>query len=159
MWELLQRFRALDSEARKIFFRAAALLPVIALSLRIRGFRATQTSLLRYLPRPNHSPQEQPTISKNDLDHCRLTARMVDAATRHAWLSSTCLEKSLVVWWLLARQGIGSQLRIGARKVDAKFEAHAWVECEGVAISEPQDGHRHYAPFDEALSAVPEARP
>jgi hypothetical protein len=35
----------LDSEARAVFLRAAALLPIVRLSLRMRGFRATQRSL------------------------------------------------------------------------------------------------------------------
>jgi hypothetical protein len=77
---------------------------------------------------------------------------MVLAAARHSPVSSTCLERSLSLWWLLARQGIVAQLRIGVRKEGEKFAAHAWVEHEGTAVGEPEDTHVHYAAFAEEMS-------
>jgi len=76
---------------------------------------------------------------------------MVNAAIGHVWRASTCLEKSLALWWLLGHQGIASQLRIGARKLNNKFEAHAWVERDGTTLSDSQQEHRHYAAFDAAF--------
>ena len=140
----------MDAEARGIFLRAAAVLPVISVSLKMRGFRATQKFLLRSLPIARQTSQENSIRIVRDLKRTELTARMVNAAIRHVWRASTCLEKSLALWWLLGRQGIASQLRIGARKLEGKFEAHAWVERDGAALSEPQE-HRHYATFDAAF--------
>ena len=80
-----------------------------------------------------------------------LTVRMVRAAVRHSVGHPSCLEESLALWWLLGRQGIASELRIGVRKHDEKFEAHAWVERKGVAVNEPESLHEHYAAFDAAL--------
>jgi len=141
----------MDAEARGIFLRAAAVLPVISVSLKMRGFRATQKFLLRSLPIARQTSQENSIRIVRDLKRTELTARMVNAAIRHVWCASTCLEKSLALWWLLGRQGIASQLRIGARKLEGKFEAHAWVERDGAALSEPQQEHRHYATFDAAF--------
>jgi hypothetical protein len=76
---------------------------------------------------------------------------MVNAAVRNLWRRATCLEKSLAIWSLLGRQGVASQLRIGARNDNGKFEAHAWVEHNGIAINEPENLHRHYATFDTAF--------
>lgn len=78
---------------------------------------------------------------------------MVRAAVRHAMSESTCLEESLALWWLLGRQGIAARVRIGARKVNEQFEAHAWVECGGAALNDPGDLHRHYAAFDAMFLA------
>ena len=155
MWERLQRFSSLDPEARGIFLRAAVLLPVISVSLKIRGFRATQEFLLRFLPHPQRISQGSSDRLLADIERTRLTVRMVNAAVRHAWRSPTCLEKSLALWWLLGRQDIASELRIGARKVQDEFEAHAWVERQGVAVNDPEHLHRHYAPFDDAVSSIP----
>jgi len=84
---------------------------------------------------------------------------MVRAAVRHSLGHPTCLEESLGLWWLLGRRGISSELRIGVRKHNEKFEAHAWVEREGTAVNEPQGLHEHYAAFDaELLSVPPEPR-
>jgi len=155
MWERLRRFSSLDPEARGTFLRAALLLPLISVSLKVRGFRATQESLLRFLGHPQQASQEDSTRLLFDDERTRLTVRMVNAAVRYAWCSSTCLEKSLALWWLLERHGIASELRIGARKIDGKFEAHAWVERQGIAVDHPDDLHRHYAPFDGTLSSSP----
>ena len=152
MWERLQRFSLLTAEARGIFLRAAVLLPVISASLRIRGFRATQEFLLRFLPLDRQASRDgDMACVQRDQDGTQLIARMVNAAVRHAWSAATCLEKSLALWWLLRRRRIPCELRIGARKTGGKFEAHAWVERGGVALNEPQQEHRHYATFDAAF--------
>jgi len=135
--------------ARKMFFRAAVVLPAISLSLKMRGFRATQQALQNLsIPskKEKRSGQRVP-----DGERVKLAARMVNAAARHGLGQSSCLERSLALWWLLRQEGIASSVRIGARKTDGKFEAHAWVECEGVALDEPHQEHRHYATFDAAF--------
>jgi hypothetical protein len=154
MWERLQRFSALDSEARGIFLRAAVLLPLISLGLRIRGFRATQQGLQTFSffsKAKKHLPE-----NGDARERVGLSVRMVNAAARHGWGRPTCLEKSLALWWLLRRQGITSSVRIGARTLGGKLEAHAWVECEGVALNEPGGEHRHYATFDAAFPQQPQ---
>jgi|ERR1700693_1287627 len=155
MWERLRRFSSLDPEARGTFLRAALLLPLISVSLKVRGFRATQGTLVRFLEPPQQVSQEDSARLLSDDERTRITVRMVNAAVRHVWRSSTCLEKSLVLWRLLKRHGIASELRIGARKIDGKFEAHAWVEHQGIAVADSDDLHRHYAPFDGTVSTIP----
>jgi hypothetical protein len=61
---------------------------------------------------------------------------------------ANCLEQSLVIWWILRRQGLGCELRIGVRKQGSHFEAHAWVECQGVALNEENDVYQRFAPFN-----------
>jgi transglutaminase superfamily protein len=154
MWERLRRFSALERPAQKFFLRAIVLLPLVALSLRWRGFRATQAALQRFLSNANLEP-DAALVSKVAV----ATANMVDAADRHGLVHPSCLAKSLTLWWLLARQGIPSQLRIGIRKQKEKFEAHAWVERDGAALNEPDEHHHHYAAFDAALFALPPEEP
>jgi hypothetical protein len=138
----------MDADARGIFLRATAVLPVISISLKMRGFGATQEFLLRSFPIAPQTSQQDSIHVVGALKRTELTSRMVNAAIGHVWRASTCLEKSLALWWLLGRQGIACEVRIGARKRGGKFEAHAWLERDGVAINEPQQEHRHYAAFD-----------
>lgn len=149
MWEPLQRFRAMEPNARGLFLRAAVLLPLISLSLRLRGFRSTQASLQKHIT--GAAPKR---YDSTDLAKAECTARMVRAAADRSIGGATCLERSLVLWWLLERQGIASSVRIGARKIGPKFEAHAWVECDGLALNEPDEVHEHYAAFDEAFPVI-----
>jgi len=150
MWERFRRFNALERPAQKLFLRALLLLPLVALSLRWRGFRATQASLKLLLT--NARPESGADIAYKD---AALAARMVNAADGHGIVHPSCLAKSLTLWWLLGQQGIPSQLRIGIRKEAEKFEAHAWVECDGAALNEPDERHHHYAAFDAAFSSLP----
>lgn len=157
MREHLRRFRALEPAARGIFVRAALLLPLVHVSLRLRGFRATQTSLQRSVPDSTKTPDAVAADVAALLQAAKRIARMVRAAARYLWQSSTCLESSLALWWLLARQGIEAEIRIGARKIAGKFEAHAWVEVGGVALNEAEHVHRHYTVFEAEFSSLPEA--
>jgi len=150
MWERFRRFSALERPAQSLFLRALVLLPVVSLSLRWRGFRATQAALQRFLPNSKAKAK-----SPNAWERAKLTAHMVYAADRHGLVHPTCLALSLTLRWLLERQGIESHLRVGIRKENGKFEAHAWVERDGVALNEPEKHHHHYAAFDAALSSLP----
>jgi hypothetical protein len=131
-----------------MFLRAAVLLPVISVSLKIRGFGGTQKALQNFLPSKTGKGIDN---NATGAERVRLAVRMVNAAARHGLGRPTCLEKSLALWWLLRREGTVSRVRIGARKAAGKFEAHAWVERDGVALNEPGDEHQHYASFDAAF--------
>jgi len=154
MWERLRRFSALERPAQELFLRAVVLLPLVALSLRWRGFKTTQAALQRFLSKAN--PESDGVLAGKDV---AVTARMVNAADRHGLVHPSCLAKSLTLWWLLGRQGIPSHLRIGIRKEKEKFEAHAWVECDGTALNEPDEHHHHYSAFDGAFSSPPPEGP
>lgn len=152
MWEKLRRFRRLDGPARGIFLRAAIALPIVSQSVRWRGFRATQGTLQKLgVPGRKRAP--------HDSSSAAVTARMVRAAVRHGLGHPSCLAESLTLWWLLARQGIPSEIRIGVRKQISNLEAHAWVESDGIVLNEPEGRHRHYAAFEsEFPPAAPEKR-
>jgi transglutaminase superfamily protein len=150
MWERLRRFRALEQPAQKLFLSAALLLPFVSLQLKIRGFVATRAMLESRL-KTRELTQDNAGIEARTAR----TVRMVLAAKRYAWGKASCLEESIVLWYLLGRQGIESALRIGIRKDDGKFDAHAWVERDGVALNQPDAHHEHYAAFDAEFTSRP----
>ena len=71
-------------------------------------------------------------------------ARVVDMASRYTPVSNTCLHRSLALWWLLRRRGFDSSLRLGMRRHDGRFEAHAWVEHGGVILNDHQAAAHDY---------------
>jgi hypothetical protein len=151
MWEPFQRYRALDPEARKLFGRSVTLLPLIALSLRFRGFKKTKEALQKKLSLI--SPQQRPKQKAAEM--VQRTCRMVRAGAHYGVVHPTCLEESLALWYLLQKQSLPAGLRIGVRKLPEKFEAHAWVEYEGVALNQAEEVHQHYAVFDSEISDLP----
>ncbi len=154
MWKAFQRYRALDRESRKLFQRAAVLLALIVVSLRLRGFNKTKQSLdglLSFGAPAKHSEHIPQALDRS--------CRMVSAAAHYGPVRPTCLSESLALWFLLRHQDIPASLRIGVRKTATKFEAHAWVEFDGVALNQPDEHHRHYSAFDRAFSAAPGEQP
>lgn len=122
------------------------MIPFLSFLLHLRGFGYT-----RRLLQKRYGAHVYPPAVPND-PCVVLTSRMVLAAARRTPFKVTCLERSLALWSLLARQRIPAQLRIGVRKDGEKFAAHAWVEHAGVAVGEPEDMHTHYSPFAEEMS-------
>jgi hypothetical protein len=151
MWKLLQRFSALDKGAQRLFLCATVLIPMISASLRLRGLRATQATLGRFLlTAANPHEQAKGNMAK---DAARI-AHMVHAAARYGLVRPTCLESSLALWWFLGRQGIESSLRIGTRKTASGLEAHAWVEFGGNPLDETGDALPDYTPFDAVFPVL-----
>jgi hypothetical protein len=149
MWERLRRFRALERPAQSLLLQAICLLPIVALSLRWRGFLKTQAMLERFLSigtALNDSAEVDSRVA--------MTAHLVSVAGWSGPLHPSCLAKSLTLRWLLMRQGIAADLRIGIRKENEKMAAHAWVERNGTALNEPEEHHRHYAAFEAEFSSM-----
>lgn len=151
MLENLRRFNALERPAQKLFLQALAGLPLVSLTLKWRGFTKTRAALQKIA-----STADSPLAPDFAKQRAALTSRLVNSADRHGVVHPSCLAKSLTLWWLLGRQGIASELRIGIRKEKDKFEAHAWVERDGIPLNEPEQAHRHYSAFDAAFASWPE---
>jgi hypothetical protein len=140
-----QKFRRLPWSAQKLFLQALCLLPLISLAIRLFSFRRTQLALQRALPVGKMRGQN------SDARLVQQTARMVRAAADHGPFHGNCLRQSVVLWWLLRRQGIDSELRIGVRTAEARFEAHAWIEWCGRALNERADVRLRFAAFEAPI--------
>ncbi len=147
-WSRYWRLSALE---RGLLWRALVLLPLTTMALRVLGFRRWHAALARLAPLgPSPEVKSAPSFAKR----AQLTTRMVQAASQDSLCRANCLEQSIVLWWLLRRQGISSELRIGVCKADDGVAAHAWVELAGAVLNEAQDVHQHYAAFDRAIVAA-----
>jgi hypothetical protein len=149
-----RRFAALSVTEQTVVLRAAVWLSATWFGLRVCGFRRWQNFLARFTPEI-----AQPAAPDRDLSPQALqTARLHAAAARHLFFHTNCLERALVLAFLLRRLGIAADLRFGARKQAARLEAHAWVEYRGVPLDEDLGEHRHFLPF-EGLKPLLETLP
>ena len=144
-----QKFRGLPWPAQKLFLQALCLLPLVSLAIRLFSFRRTQMALLRALPAGKIPGQNF------DARWVHQTVRMVRAAADHGPFHGNCLRQSVALWWLLRRQGIDSELRIGVRKTDARLEAHAWIEWRGRALNQGTDMRQRFAAFEKPFLSAP----
>jgi Transglutaminase-like superfamily len=144
-----QTFSRLTGRERGIVLEAAAGLTATWVGLRLLGFRRWRSLLQLTVPRNTE------ILSEND-SHSTAAGvlRMEEAAARNLFVTTNCLEQSLVLWWLLRRRGIAADLQIGARKSEQRFEAHAWVEFCGIALNSGGEDHLHFAPFEESATWI-----
>ena len=115
----------------------------VALALRWVGFRR----VYGFLEPGTGTTRPAAGDEIQDADQARVLALLVRGAAVWSLHDPTCLHRSLTLWWLLGRQGIASELRIGVRKERGRFEAHAWVERQGVALNDGLDVGSRFAAF------------
>lgn len=140
MGSRLRRWFALPPAERWLFLRLLLGLPVIAGLLRVFGYVRTQ-SLLRRLS--GRRPLRAGTIE--DLQRAERLAALTALAGKRGLLAVTCLRQALLLDWLLRRRGLASEIRLGVRKRDGDFDAHAWVELAGVALGQADLRHQAFA--------------
>ena len=140
------RWTSLSGHERGIFSRAFILLPLVTISLKTIGFRRTQAWLALKTFRAFAPPVEQ---TRSEVWR---TTHLVRSARKWQILHGTCLSHSLVLWRLLRRQGIDSDIRIGVRRgTSGGVEAHAWIEWNGEVLNDCADVAARYIPFSGAI--------
>jgi Transglutaminase-like superfamily len=93
------------------------------------------------------------SFSRDHISMAEAAYAVVSMVARNIpWGLVTCLPRSLTLWWLLRRQGIESELRIGVRRDGERIVAHAWVVCQGMAIGETE--HEQFVSFESPALAT-----
>ena len=144
MMRRLRQFRELSFFEKKVLFLSILALPGIALLLSTLGYNKTKALLSRFMPGASllHLPQGDEIARAHSL------ARIVHIAARHNILKTNCLKQSLLLWVLLGRRRLYSEIRIGVQKdAGRQFNAHAWVECNGEPLIDSRDTINKFSAF------------
>ena len=142
-WRKLVKLSRLSGRERRLLVSAFFRLLAVDLTLRTMGFARAR----RWLggggaARPPEPPgaERWPEVER--------VAWAVGVAAAHHLYPMRCLARSLAIQGLLARRGVGCELRIGVRKDETgTFRAHAWIECQGRAVTEAEGIEERYAPL------------
>jgi Transglutaminase-like superfamily len=151
MIERCKRFQRLSAFEQGMVLEAAGGLLATWAGLRVIGFRRWERVLAVFAAPASATGSGH---GKSVEEPALLIARMEDAAARNLFLHTNCLERSLVLWWLLRRRGIEAVLRIGVRKDSHRFEAHAWVELDSEVLNGTSEEHRHFVPFEKPILSM-----
>ena len=65
-------------------------------------------------------------------DHTRRIFNKIRKSKKYL---GNCLSTTLVLWFILQRQGVFSKIVIGVKKQSTLLKAHAWLEIEGVPLN------------------------
>lgn len=129
-----------DPRAALALRLSVVLLPLVALSLRGFGFP--------YVVRVIGQVGRLRRHGGGTVEQAEAIVRAIDRANRTlSPIFAACLARSLTAWALLRWFGFAAELRIGARLLVGSFDAHAWVEWEGVVLGEDEDVQHIYAAF------------
>ena len=135
-----RKLAGLSWDDRRTLARAAAMLVHVKLTLPSVDFRTER-----------EAATVGARIAEATRARARAVARLVGIASSRVPLRVACLHRSIVLWRLLRRRGIPCELRLGAGTNGGPFEAHAWVECAGVALNEGAAHLSRYRPFGQAV--------
>jgi hypothetical protein len=137
------RLRSLDAAQWRVLLVSIVLVPLIELSLRLRGFGWTA----RQLASRSDAPARLPDVAEG-----RATAEAVAIVAGRRLVGARCLGRSLVLWFLLRRQGIDADLLIGTAGAEGgRLPAHAWVQVAGVPVNDVADVGERFGSFGVPL--------
>lgn len=143
MLRKISRFRRLSPLDRAILIQALVILPIIQVRLRTLGFKRAIAPLIQ-----TGDNKPLPSRQASRLQALR-TAHLMHLAAKHGLVRGNCLSRALALLWLLRKQGMEGELRIGVRKAEGQLLAHAWIEVSGQPLAERGDVTLKYAPFEK----------
>ncbi|MDP1738025.1 MAG: lasso peptide biosynthesis B2 protein [Caulobacter sp.] len=118
-------FLALNGDDRRLLVEAGLRLVAAWVALRIFPFARVVASIR---PRPG-------VAMARDAGLVRRVRWAVEVAARRLPTVLTCLPQALAASWMLQARGLGPRLHYGvASSGDEGFEAHAWVELDGMPV-------------------------
>jgi hypothetical protein len=138
-----QQFRRLPRADRDLLLRIAFLVPLTEVALHAIGFKRV-LACLRLLAVAKKPAMNHPAEVWR---HTRCVLLFAEQSP----FPGKCLARSLVLWYLLQRRGIQTELRFGVQRQAGQFLAHAWLEYDSQPL-EPT-GHS-FEPFAGPIVAA-----
>lgn len=146
------KLSALTGPERRLLFVGLVATPFVAAGLAIFGYRRMHAAMARR-SRPRNA---RFSTAQSAEARARSAARIVAIVAGRGPVRATCLRRSLLLWWLLRRDGIETVLRVGVSRSEGSFNAHAWVEYLGRPVNDADDIALRFPAFDQDFAASPE---
>lgn len=138
IWQLSRQQSWQDVSYTQIF-GAAVLLALARVALVVLGFHRTIKLVRRFSRGPRRDQIRDVELAA--------AAYRVAAASAFMPYGRKCLERSLVLFFQLKRNGVPVVLRLGAQA--HPFAAHAWVEYNGEPVNEHRESIKDFSPVFE----------
>lgn len=141
-----QFFAAQPWRDKLYLLKMALVVTTIEIGLRLFGLK----KIVAFLGK-----QSKTTIDTIDVDRTvEQHKKLIFLITLFFPFAGRCLARSLTAWWLLGRQGIRTNLKIGIEKKNGKVQAHAWLEYNEKPL-DYRNVAETYTVFDDfALSKI-----
>jgi hypothetical protein len=147
----LAKLRALTGAERRLLVVSLAAIPFVSAGIAIFGFGRCHAVMARW-PRPGRA--RFPTAAAASA-RAQSAAKVVAIAAGRGPVRTTCLRRSLLLWWILRREGIETTLRVGVNRDGGTLNAHAWLEHRGKPLGDADDIALRFPAFAEDFAASP----
>jgi len=144
MVKRFKKFFALSVGERRTLLHALVAIPSVAVAMKVWGLDRVQWFLER---RAERARRRHPAEVADMVQQARAAAGLVEAAGRGGVWRPDCLERSVVLSYLLQRKGIDTEMRFGCRREEGNLSFHAWLERDGRVINDSDDVADLYTPF------------
>ena len=114
------------------------MLPVCAVSLKLKGYNRTRRQFQSGRKRPSSLPRTR------QLQIAKRAARAVNIASNHGFYRANCLKRSLVLNRWLLKRGIEAEIKLGVDLFEGDLAAHAWVEHQGTILNDHRNIGRRF---------------
>lgn len=141
MWRKVRTALSLPPGDWWTLAQAWILLLAVDLGLRWMPFQR----MLKWLHREGRTAQLKK--SNDEVAQISRLGRLVKMAGRNHLYPMTCLRQALALKWLLDRDQIETDLRIGVKREQDQFNAHAWIEYRHQPVGEPEGISRAFKPM------------
>jgi hypothetical protein len=98
------------------------------------------------------SPTPPRATNPQALTRARTYGHAVNRAAKRAPFHVTCLQRSLLLWWLLRWRGVHSTVRFGVRIEGQQMHAHAWVTHADAVINDTPQVASRFGVYPESLT-------
>lgn len=130
-----------DSKGKWTKLKYAVYVQLLHVSLKVFGFRLVHAYL--------NSPKNDIVLflnSEQDLLHLkRKIERTFYRIKNSKLIICNCLSLSLFLWYILGKQGLLTELNIGAEKKAEEFSAHAWISYKGLPLNDYKENLKKYS--------------
>ncbi len=102
----------------------------------------------------NQPVDQQSVLTEQDIQTVAKTRRIVVLASRYHIINANCLPKSLALKWLLDRENIGSELKMGLSLEKPDFKGHAWLMRGNLVLNDNTNVAEQY-PIEQKIDQRP----
>ena len=139
------KYQSLPVEDRFKLIAYAFLLVLVQIALSWFGYQKVYTFLVSHPRKRDLFPGQE----GESLKVAKHYSYMVSIAARYGLFRATCLRQALLVFWLLRRRGIQTDLRIGVRREGESIFAHAWLNYGEDVITEGSLVEKNFSAFED----------
>ena len=144
MLSKLRTFISFPASSKWMFIKIAVLVPLVEFSIKTLRFKRTLRLLRRFTGSTTKKCEHELSLINRHRNQFYLYQRQFPNLGK-------CLARSLVLWLLLDRQGIRTELKFGVKKEGDNLLAHAWIEYKGEALVSEWELGEDFRSFPDSI--------